>query len=105
MERGVELYVPSARYYDPKQYADGQEMLFRLKRLGLLGQVEVIQVDNLAEVVKQWDVIIDPSKAIKLPFIVVATGGEMGIINGYSGLFGINALLEPDYTSVLAFKK
>ncbi len=100
---GLELYVATDKFPDPKQYRDSQIVLGIVSSNRLQERLDVIPVDNLnQECSGNFDDIaeflnlikIDPNTKLRLPYLVRFVGCETSHYFGYSGLEEVKEELD-----------
>lgn len=100
---GAELYVATERFPDRQQYLDSQQILNLVNQYGLGKIIEVIPLDILCEQKEVFDIIKDPKKETKLPFLICAHVCQTNAILGHSGLE--DAVKELDGPTFTAYRQ
>ena len=90
----LELYVATRTFPDRQQYSKSQEALRLIEDKGLDGTIKVIHLDELNRHKEYFDMIGDPEKETRLPFLVYIQGGETSVVLGYSGLEEVTSELN-----------
>ena len=93
-DTGLELYVASSKFPDPTQQEASQSLLRLLDGNGLRERMDIFYLGALSEQSGFFDLIRDPKKEMRLPFLVWVYGCSTGAVLGYSGLEDITTNLK-----------